>query len=46
EVETKSKRIGVLIEPLIIIIIGGLVGVIMIAMYLPMFDLSKILNSN
>ncbi|WP_435261209.1 type II secretion system F family protein [Tenacibaculum sp. nBUS_03] len=46
EVETKSKRIGVLIEPIIIIVIGGLVGVILIAMYLPMFDLSKILNSN
>lgn len=46
EVDTKSKRMGVLIEPFIIIIIGGLVGVIMIAMYLPMFDLSKILNSN
>ncbi|WBX75087.1 type II secretion system F family protein [Tenacibaculum ovolyticum] len=46
EVDVKSKRIGALIEPFIIIIIGGLVGVIMIAMYLPMFDLSKILNSN
>ncbi|WP_428741586.1 type II secretion system F family protein [Tenacibaculum sp.] len=46
EVDTKSKRLGVLIEPFIIIIIGGLVGTIMIAMYLPMFDLSKILNSN
>ncbi|CAM1359197.1 type II secretion system F family protein [Tenacibaculum xiamenense] len=46
EVETKSKRIGVIIEPVIIIVIGSLVGVILIAMYLPMFDLSKILNSN
>lgn len=46
EVDTKSKRIGALIEPFIIIIIGSLVGVIMISMYLPMFDLSKILNSN
>ncbi|MFT7900095.1 MULTISPECIES: type II secretion system F family protein [Flavobacteriaceae] len=46
EVDTKSKRMGVLIEPFIIIVIGSLVGVIMVAMYLPMFDLSKILNSN
>lgn len=46
EVDTKSKRIGALIEPFIIIIVGGLVGVIMISMYLPMFDLSKILNAN
>lgn len=46
EVDTKSKRIGALIEPFIIIIIGSLVGVIMIAMYLPMFNLSKVLNPN
>lgn len=46
EVEISSKRIGVIIEPLIIILVGGLVGVILISMYLPMFDLSKIINSN
>lgn len=46
EIDRKSKRIGVLIEPIIIIIIGALVGVIMIAMYLPMFDLSKVINAN
>lgn len=46
EVEFKTKTFGVVMEPLIITIIGGLVGVIMIAMYLPMFDLSKILNAN
>jgi len=45
EVEYKSKVIGVVIEPLIITIIGLIVGVIMISMYLPMFDLSKILNN-
>ncbi len=46
EVAYKTKTFGVVMEPLIITIIGGLVGVIMIAMYLPMFDLSKILNAN
>lgn len=46
EVEYKTKTIGVVIEPLIITVIGLIVGVIMIAMYLPMFDLSKILNRN
>ncbi len=45
EVEYKSKVIGVVMEPLIITIIGLIVGVIMISMYLPMFDLSKILNN-
>ncbi len=44
DVEYKTKTIGVIMEPLIITIIGLIVGVIMIAMYLPMFDLSKILN--
>ena len=30
---------------LIIIVIGVIVGVIMISMYAPMFDLSKIINN-
>ncbi len=46
DVEYKTKTIGAVMEPLIITIIGLIVGVIMIAMYLPMFDLSKILNRN
>ncbi|UZO80688.1 type II secretion system F family protein [Aquimarina sp. ERC-38] len=44
EVEHKTKMIGVILEPMIILIIGGVVGLIMIAMYAPMFDLSKIIN--
>lgn len=44
EVEHKTKMIGVVLEPLIIIFIGLIVGVIMVAMYAPMFDLSKIIN--
>ena len=44
EVEHQTKMIGVVLEPLIIIIIGGIVGVIMIAMYSPMFNLSKIIS--
>ncbi|MDY8138467.1 type II secretion system F family protein [Aquimarina sp. 2201CG5-10] len=46
EVEHKTKMIGVVLEPLIIIIIGLIVGLIMIAMYAPMFDLSKIINGS
>lgn len=46
EVEHKTKMIGVVLEPLIIIIIGLIVGLIMVAMYAPMFDLSKIINGN
>lgn len=44
EVEHRTKMIGVILEPLIIIFIGLIVGVIMVAMYAPMFDLSKIIN--
>lgn len=46
EVEHKTKMIGVVLEPMIIIIIGLIVGLIMVAMYAPMFDLSKIINGN
>ncbi|MFC5048344.1 type II secretion system F family protein [Aquimarina hainanensis] len=44
EVEHKTKMIGVILEPIIIIVIGLIVGVIMVAMYAPMFDLSKIIR--
>jgi len=44
EVEHQTKMIGVVLEPLIIMIIGLIVGVIMLAMYSPMFDLSKIIG--
>ena len=44
EIEHQTKMIGVVLEPLIIMIIGGIVGVIMVAMYSPMFDLSKIIG--
>jgi type IV pilus assembly protein PilC len=44
EIEHQTKMIGVVLEPLIIMIIGVIVGVIMIAMYSPMFDLSKIIG--
>ena len=46
EVEHKTKMIGVIMEPIIIIVIGLIVGLIMIAMYAPMFDLSKIINGS
>ena len=46
EVEHRTKMIGVVLEPLIIIFIGLIVGVIMVAMYAPMFDLSKIINGS
>jgi type IV pilus assembly protein PilC len=44
EISHQTKMIGVILEPMIIIIIGLVVGIIMISMYAPMFDLSKIIN--
>lgn len=45
EINHQTKMIGVVLEPLIIIFIGIIVGVIMISMYAPMFDLSKIIRA-
>ncbi|MCH2229631.1 MAG: type II secretion system F family protein [Crocinitomicaceae bacterium] len=44
DVEFRTKLIGTIIEPLIIVIIGLVVGVIMVAMYLPMFNLSNVIK--
>jgi type IV pilus assembly protein PilC len=41
EVEFKTNTISSLLEPLIIIFLGLVVGVILIAMYLPMFQMSN-----
>ncbi|MFP9119334.1 type II secretion system F family protein [Flavobacterium sp. RNTU_13] len=45
DISHRTKMIGVVLEPAIIIIIGIIVGVIMISMYAPMFDLSKIIRN-
>ncbi len=44
EVQQKSKLLSTLLEPLIILVVGLFVGVILIAMYLPMFKLGSILG--
>lgn len=44
EIEFRTKLIGTVIEPLIIVMIGAIVGVIMVAMYLPMFNLSNVIK--
>jgi len=40
EIEQRTEIIGNLLEPVLIIIIGLFVGLILVAMYLPMFRLS------
>lgn len=44
DIEYRTKLIGTIIEPLIIVVIGLVVGVIMVAMYLPMFNLSNVIK--
>lgn len=44
QVEQQSKMLSTLMEPLIILIVGILVGVILVAMYLPMFKLSSVIG--
>lgn len=44
EIEYQSKTISAVIEPLIILFLGGVVAVILIAMYLPMFKLSTVIG--
>ena len=45
EIEYQSKMISSTIEPFIILILGAIVGVILIAMYLPMFKLSSAIGN-
>jgi len=40
EIDHKTKIMGSLIEPFLLIFLGGIVGFILIAMYLPLFKLS------
>ncbi|CAA0141000.1 type II secretion system F family protein [Tenacibaculum maritimum] len=44
EIESKSKMISAIIEPLIILVLGSIVAIILIAMYLPMFKLSTVIG--
>lgn len=44
QVEQRSKLLSTVMEPVIILVVGIIVGVILIAMYLPMFKLSSVLG--
>ena len=45
DVDHSTKMIGTILEPIMIVIIGGIVGFIMIAMYSPIFNLSKVIEN-
>lgn len=40
-VETSVKRLSTMIEPLMLVFMGGMIGTIVLAMFMPMFNLSK-----
>jgi len=44
QVSQQSKTLSTIMEPLIIVFVGFFVGVILVAMYLPMFKLSSVLG--
>ncbi|MEP3208637.1 MAG: type II secretion system F family protein [Maribacter sp.] len=44
EVQQKSKLLSTLLEPMIIVVVGAIVGIILVAMYLPMFKLGSVLG--
>ena len=44
EIEYQSKVLSGLLEPLLIVVVGALIAVVLIAMYLPMFNMGDILS--
>ncbi|PIA79293.1 general secretion pathway protein GspF [Gaetbulibacter sp. 4G1] len=45
DIDHSTKMIGTILEPIMIVLIGGIVGFIMIAMYSPIFNLSKVIQN-
>lgn len=43
ETQHSTKMLGVVLDPLMILIIGAVVGFVLIAMYVPMFELSNVI---
>ncbi len=41
-VETFMKRLGTLIEPFMLVFMGGVIGIIVLAMFLPMFNIAQL----
>jgi len=41
-VETFMKRLGTVIEPFMLVFMGGVIGVIVLAMFLPMFNIAQL----
>jgi type IV pilus assembly protein PilC len=46
EVERTVEALTSLLEPLLIVVLGGAVGSMVISLYLPMFDIIKLVGNN
>jgi type IV pilus assembly protein PilC len=44
EVETAVKAMTSLLEPLLMIVLGGIIAVLVIAMYLPVFSMGEVVQ--
>lgn len=44
EVKQQSKMLSTILEPLIIIVLGAIVALVLIAMYIPIFQLSTVIS--
>lgn len=44
EVDTAVDTLSSLMEPIIMVVLGGIVGVILVAMYLPLFNLGQVVG--
>lgn len=45
DIDHSTKILGTILEPVMIVVIGSIVGFIMVAMYSPLFNLSKIIEN-
>ena len=44
EVDTAVAQLSSLMEPIIMVVLGGIIGVILVAMYLPLFNLGNVVG--
>jgi type IV pilus assembly protein PilC len=45
EIETEVERVTRLIEPVLLVVMGGIIALVVLAMYMPLFDLSSVVGT-
>ena len=46
EIETEVGRFITLIEPVILIVMGAIIALVVMALYMPLFELSSVVGGN